>query len=127
MILAFSDLAWNGLFGALATVIVAWIVNRAAKKQEVKIDKVEVKVEKVAEVAKQTLTHVNSGKGLQLKLGAVSARRLAGLTKNKADIEAATLAEKLLTEHEKEQVVVDAATEDRKEAAQPSMGNISPM
>lgn len=119
MIQAFSDVWWNGLFGMLATIIVAWIIHHTGRKQEVKIAKVE-------EIAKQTLTHVNSGKGLQLKLGAVVSRRLAELTKNPTDIEAANLADKLLIEHEKEQAIVDAATQERKDAAQPFMENASP-
>lgn len=125
MILAFSDMAWNGLFGALATIIVAWIVHHKVNKAVEKVvevkkellvssEKQEEKIDAVAVVAEKTLTNVNGRMGLQLKLVAVSARRLAQITKNPVDRMAADLAEKLLAEHEKEQEMA-------------AIGNISPM
>lgn len=51
---------------------------------------------------------VNSAMGLQLKLYAVAARRIAELPDaNDADKQAAELADKNLAEHEKQQAIVD--------------------
>lgn len=60
-------------------------------------------------VVKQVHTLVNSRMGAQLGFTATALRRIADMTKNKKDEEAATQAEKLLEEHTEKQAIVDAS------------------
>jgi hypothetical protein len=66
------------------------------------------KLEEMALVGEKTHTLVNSNMGAQLKLTATVSRRLALITKDDSDQEAASIAETLLHEHERKQEVVDA-------------------
>lgn len=66
------------------------------------------KLDAIAEVGDATHTLVNNNMGIQLKLNAVTLRRLAGITKKTGDREAAIAAEKLYAEHMAKQAVVDA-------------------
>lgn len=61
----------------------------------------------MAEVAKATHTLVNSNMGTQLKLNSVVSRRLAKLTNDATDIQAANLADELYDAHVAKQNVVD--------------------
>jgi hypothetical protein len=60
------------------------------------------------ETGQMTHALVNSAFGTQLKLHAVTARRLAEITKDPADVEAANAAEQLLMEHQQKQANADA-------------------
>lgn len=66
------------------------------------------KLNKIGKVADATHTLVNSNMGVQLRLTAAVSRRLAALTRNKSDLAAAELADKMLMEHEDKQATVDA-------------------
>jgi hypothetical protein len=121
-------LAVIGLFVALTACYQAYLqleTNKLAKTAAVKVEEVATKAEKVKQtldestkrtdgkldnLAKTTdATHVlvNSASLVNLRLYAVAARRIATLTNDQADLEAAVLAEKLVTEHEKKQRTVD--------------------
>lgn len=82
----------------------------AAKVEAVRVEAKEGsnKLEAIAKVSEATHTLVNSNMGAQLKLTAVATRRLAALTNDQADLDAADLADKLLAEHEAKQAVVDS-------------------
>lgn len=66
------------------------------------------KLNAIAKTSNATHDLVNSASLVQLKLYAVAARRLAGLTNEEADIDAAKQAEKLVAEHTAKQAAVDA-------------------
>jgi hypothetical protein len=70
----------------------------------------DAKLDSLALVSSATHTLVNNNMAIQLKLNAAVTRRLANITKNSSDVEAAELAEKLVAEHEAKQAIVDAAT-----------------
>lgn len=72
------------------------------------------------------LTHdlVNSASLVQLKLYAVAARRIADLTKDPADAEAATVAERLYHDHEAKAVLATRKAESRDDKNQ-SPGGVS--
>jgi hypothetical protein len=61
----------------------------------------------LAGVAKDTHTLVNSNMGVQLRLTATFARRLADITNSPEDIAAANQADDLYQEHVKKQDIVD--------------------
>jgi hypothetical protein len=69
------------------------------------------KVEAITQTNQQIHTLVNSNMGVQLKISAVFARRIANMTKGTTegpdDERAATLAEQYLNEHEAKQRIVD--------------------
>ena len=68
----------------------------------------DAKMDDLAKVAGATHLLVNSAMAAQLKLTATVTRRLANLTKDPADEEAADLAEKLSRQHEMKQAAIDA-------------------
>lgn len=67
----------------------------------------------IADVGNKTHTLVNNAMAVQLKLNAVIARRLAGMTANAADLAAASAAEALYAEHMAKQEAVDAKQKSR--------------
>lgn len=67
-----------------------------------------LKLRSIGKTADATHTLVNSAMSTQLKLNAVMSRRLANMTKNQTDRDAAALAEKLYEDHEVRQRIVDA-------------------
>lgn len=69
---------------------------------------VAIKMAQLSKVAGKTHTLVNSNMGIQLKLNAGNSQIVAELRGRPEDIEAAKLAEKMLTEHEGKQAQVDA-------------------
>jgi hypothetical protein len=75
------------------------------------------KLDGLAKVADATHTLVNSNMGAQLKLNAVVTRRLADLTQDPTDHDAAALADKLLAEHQEKQAIVDSKTVQPDDAA----------
>jgi hypothetical protein len=103
--IAVSDAAVNGLYLALTGLLIAgtqiltswW----SAKTRDAKLNA-------IAATGEKTHTLVNSAMGAQLKMHAAVTRRLAILTKDSADVEAANQAEQLLKEHEGKQAKVDA-------------------
>jgi hypothetical protein len=90
-----SDLVWQALIAGVVTIALAWIGTR--------------KLNSIQKTGETVHTLVNSNMGTQLKLNAISLRRLATITNNPVDVDAAMLAEKLLKEHEAKQAVVDAS------------------
>lgn len=98
------------------------VVQSAEKVEIVKTTLDEAKeeiVEKVDEIVVTTdKVHglVNSNMAIQLKISAVALRRLADLTKNPTDIQAAELAEASLEEHMRKQKIVDEKDERRDKA-----------
>jgi hypothetical protein len=86
-----SDAFWNGAFG-LALAIIGVFMELQRRKL--------AKVEKTGD---QTHALVNSASLVQLRLYAVAARRIAELTGDNDDIEAAKLATTLAREHELKQ------------------------
>lgn len=78
----------------MVTIALAWIAGR--------------KLNAIAKTGEQVHTLVNSNMGTQLKLNAISLRRLATITNDPVDVDAAMLAEKLLKEHDAKQAAVDA-------------------
>jgi hypothetical protein len=62
----------------------------------------------IADVGHKTHTLVNNAMGVQLKLNAVMARRLATMTRETADVAAAKAADDLYAEHMAKQAKVDA-------------------
>lgn len=84
-----SDVFWNAIIVGIVTILLAWM-NLQTRKV---VDKVHV------------LT--NSGLGLQLRINAVMARRLATMTGDPIDQENAVNAERLLAEHDVKQSQVD--------------------
>lgn len=77
-------------------------------------EKHDAKLNDIAKTGEKTHTLVNSNMGVQLRLNAVLSRRLADMTKEPADIDAANLAEQLLSAHEGKQSIVDTkAANDR--------------
>lgn len=78
------------------TITLAWMQNRTKQS-----------VDKNAKVTEDVHALVNSNFGVQLKVNEVLARRVADLTQNKADVEAADLAARLHREHMEKQSEID--------------------
>ena len=91
----------------------------AAEVAEVKATLVEkdkqtdAKLDSMADVGEKTHTLVNSNMALQLSLNKAVTRRLANMTKDPADEDAAQLAARLYDEHLKKQAIVDAKEDTR--------------
>jgi hypothetical protein len=104
-------------FGTVQAVLLARIqrqgIEAANKVEQVARATAQTneEVRNSTEAASQQLTSihtlVNANMGAQLKISAIALRRLAMLTHNEQDIQAAVVAEKLLYEHEKKQAIVD--------------------
>ena len=114
-IMGFCTLIAVSLLALLKSETTSIKIEEAAKKvEEVKTDlaasdaKTLVQLNKMEETGEKTHTLVNSNMGVQLKLNAAVTKRLANMTQDKNDIEAAELAATMLTEHEKKQAIVDA-------------------
>lgn len=94
--MAVSDTVWTSIIGGIVTVVLGWMTY---------------KLNVMAKTGEKIHILVNSAMGNQLKINAIMARRLAVFTKNKpgnrADVESANLAERLLKEHEEKQQVID--------------------
>lgn len=103
-IFAIGDPVWNALIAAVVAVFLAWLDYKKGKK----LDKIVQTGEKAAETGEKTHTLVNSNMGVQLKLNAYNSQIVAELRKNPEDIEAATLAKKMLLDHERKQTKVDS-------------------
>jgi hypothetical protein len=122
VILAVGDVVWQGVIAGAVTIVLAWIGHRAkaaadqaaVKAEEVKVDlkasdaETSKKLNEMAEVGEATHTLVNANMGVQLLLNATVTRRLADITKDPVDAEAAGLAQKLYDEHQAKQATVDA-------------------
>lgn len=104
----------------ISTIIIAWLNSRtrqavernantmaraaddAAQRSETLHTTIEAgaeKLENLARVGKDTHKLMNGRYGVQLRLAAGALRRLADVTKSKADLEAAQLAEQALAYH----------------------------
>lgn len=119
-IIGFCSLICVSLLGLLQQ-------QRVAVKAEEVADKVEqvqtvlqmtdaetrIKLNSLVKVADDTHTLVNNNMAIQLRLNAELSKWKADQTKKVEDIEAATMAEKLYTEHEGKQRVVDARKEEK--------------
>lgn len=80
----------------------------AVKASDSKVAHIEAVTEHTQQTVQAVHTLVNSATGVQLKLNAVMARRLASLTKLAPDDIAATEAERLYDEHQAKQAIVDS-------------------
>ena len=109
---------WGKLIGAVVTLGVAYIGYKQhlsdRKHSEDKKD-TDKKLDENHEIGVanhdlnvQVHTLVNSNMGTQLKISAIALQRVADYSKHPDDIAAATLAAKLLAEHETKQSIVDA-------------------
>jgi hypothetical protein len=94
---------WQAVIAAVVTIVLAVVPLLVAKNTNAKIAEIAV-------VADQTHILVNSNMERQLRVSAIALRRVAELTKDKADIEAAHEATLLLTEHMKRQATIDAGS-----------------
>lgn len=79
-----------------------------AKASEAKVNHLALVAAHTQQTAQAVHTLVNSATGVQLKSNAILARRLADLTKDPADAQAATESERLYNEHQTKQATVDA-------------------
>lgn len=89
-----TDSTIQAAIAGVVTIALAWLASR--------------KLNAIAKTGEQVHTLVNSNMGTQLKLNAISLRRLATITSDPVDVDAAMLAEKLLKEHDAKQAAVDA-------------------
>ena len=109
--LAISDAGWNAIIAGCFAIVLEFMRRTTTKK----LDKIVETGEKTLVTGEKTHTLVNSNMGVQLRLNAGNARRvatyskLAGSPTSSIDAEAATLAEKLLYEHDNRQSKVDRA------------------
>lgn len=87
--IAISDIVWQAIIGGVVTLLLAWMNLRLGK---------------IAKTGKETHALVNGNSIIQLRLYAISARRIAELTNSEADLAAALAAEKLLSDHEAKQM-----------------------
>jgi branched-subunit amino acid transport protein len=120
-LLAISDVVWQAIIAAVVTLILAYFgrsaqvaASRAADKtRQVKdalaqrqgID--DARLDEMAAVGIATHKLVNNAMAVQLELNAQLSHRVAKLTHDPADIEAALVAAKLLQEHMAKQAAVD--------------------
>ena len=120
-----STLARTGAATELKVEEVKSTLARTGTATELKVEEVkstlartgaatELKLIEIANVGIAVHTLVNSNMGVQLKLNAVVSRRLAEITKDRADLAAAELAQGLLHEHEAKQAIVDRALSSKK-------------
>lgn len=92
----------------------------AARLQKVEEERIiaakntETKINEIVKVGAITHSLVNSAMGVQLKINAVALKRLAELTNDPKDIEAADLAEIALQQHLEKQEVLDNKVIDKK-------------
>jgi len=98
MILAVTDVVWTGIIGGVVALGLGYMQMRTASK-----------IDKIARVSESTHILVNSNMGIQLRINAVATRRLALMTGEKDDTEAANLAERLYLEHQTKQAIVDSS------------------
>lgn len=87
----------------IVTAIMAYLMAKLKQKTEAQ----NTKLDAIVETGDKVHVLVNSSMSAQLKLNAVSAHRIATLTKDPVDYEAAITADKLLKEHELSQKVVE--------------------
>lgn len=91
------------LMAALPGIIAAWRINAA-----------EIRLTEVQRVGVDTHTLVNSNMHVQLKLNAELTRWKANQTGDEADERAAQTAQRMLSEHEAKQAIVDAKADKEK-------------
>lgn len=73
----------------------------------------DTKLDQIAKTGEDTHTLVNANMGAALNVNRISTRRLADITKDAADIEAADKADELYRAHEAKQATVDAAARNK--------------
>lgn len=98
---AVPNIIWQAIIAGVVTIVVALIQCKTL-----------IAVNKMAKVANQTHTLVNSAMGNQLKLTAQSALDLAAENPTKINVKKARAAEKMLSEHIVKQTKVDEDKED---------------
>ena len=86
--IAVSDIVWQAIIGGIVTLLLAWMNLRLGR---------------IAKTGEKTHALVNSASLVQLRLYAVSARRIAELTNSEVDLAAALAAEKLVSDQEAKQ------------------------
>lgn len=99
-LLALSDVTWQAAIGGIVTIALAWIAYMAGM--------VAKRLETIQHTGAVTHALVNSQFGVQLRFTSVALRRVASLTSERADVDAAVLAEKAYADHMAKQAVVDA-------------------
>ncbi len=113
-----SDQAWNALIAAITGLVLALIqvvtsqrnktaIDESSRKADVHADVAASKLEKNTEVTEATHVLVNNNFAVQLQAISVLSHRLAVLTRDPLDVEAADTADRLLAEHLAKQSVVD--------------------
>lgn len=132
MILAVGDPVWTvlivGAFGILNIFAAWWMKRQDRQDAEKREDRLATatndvattlkatntsfgeQLDSIAKTGEDTHTLVNANMGAALNVNRISTRRLADITNNQADIEAADKAEELYLAHERKQATVDAAT-----------------
>lgn len=107
-----SDTFYASLFIFLGLIVNAYVQLKTKLAVENSAEKVSNAITVTSSIADKKLTDihtlVNSNMGAQLKIGAIALRRIAIITKDAADIEAAKVAEDLLAEHVRKQAIVDS-------------------
>lgn len=131
----------------VGTVIIAWMQSRvktavdtAGATAAVAADKASDRTEEVRDelkltasttsqklgalksIATDTHTLVNSNMEKALLISAIALRRVASMSNDVGDIDAANVAEAALAEHRKKQKIVDAAVERREEKTPDTLG-----
>lgn len=133
-IIGFCSVVSVSLLGMLQQIGTAAKLETVAEKAAVAAEKVEEvkttlvksdektdrKLEAIAETGESTHRLVNSAMTLQLRLNKLTTQRLATLTQDPLDVEAAKLATQQLDEHEKKNALVDEKNEAAKTSAKPA-------
>jgi hypothetical protein len=96
------------ILGLATLICVQLLALLNGKKTADKVNAMESKVIDVQKVGEATHTLVNSNMGAQLLLSKTALQRIADLTHDQADIQAAETAVRMYAEHQAKQAVVDA-------------------
>lgn len=119
-----SDVTWQAIIGGIVTIVLTWMQYRtrmavAAAARDAQVDRETVKTaleEATYETdSKLNVIHdlVNKAHGEALRLAACSSERLARLTKEPADIEAAQEARQLYDDYVAKQSLADIRQQTR--------------
>lgn len=118
-----SDVVWQSLIAAVATVIMS-VIGGVLAYLQLRLEKAvdtarRTGTEEASDlmgVAQQTHTLVNSGKQLDLQIAMIALKRLAEVTDNADDKAAANLAEQRYQAHMNAQIKINDREDARKDA-----------
>jgi hypothetical protein len=99
--------------GTAFTLLMAYLMAKLNHKQDVtstQVREASSQITDIAKVAESTHTLVNSNMGIQLELNMAVTGRLAAITKDPMDIEAAKLAKDNYLSHQMKQSIVDSSS-----------------